>query len=93
MTVKNSKGQECKRVWFPAPETLVVGPNANYLQSLCAGVVSPILHLPNMLWDFLVLPVVLGVGRMAAVLGLSLLAGITGRANGFVPVKAEETKS
>jgi hypothetical protein len=94
MTIKfHSYDIKEERTWVPSPPEFRVGHNPNYLQSLVAGVFSPILHLPQIFWFNSIWPFLRSLAGALSFIGVSFIAGIMGRANGvrtvsFVPREA-----
>lgn len=72
-----------ERTWIPTPKQFRVGPNPNYLNSLSCGIFSPILHLPQILWFNCLYPFLKNIFLTFSFLGIAILAGVMGRANGF----------
>jgi hypothetical protein len=81
-----------ERTAFPEPRQFEVGPNPSYFNSLCAGVFSPILHLPQILWWGCLWPFLNSLWRGVWFIGFSMLAGLLGRANGFVITQVEKNE-
>ena len=73
-----------ERTAFPTPTQFRYGRNPSYLNSLAAGVFSPILHLPQILWFGCFGPFLKSLWRGLYFIGFSMFAGLTGRANGFI---------
>lgn len=78
--------------WLPEPAHLRVQRNPNYLQSLVVGIVSPIFHLPFILFYTFVTPLWDAIKKVVLFFLVSFFAGITGKACGvrLVDVKMEE---
>lgn len=81
-----------ERTAFPTPKQFRVGANPSYLNSLVAGCFSPILHLPQILWFNSLWPFIKSLVMGVAFIGVSMIAGLLGRANGFVITQAEPRK-
>jgi hypothetical protein len=72
-----------ERTCAPEPNEFQVGRNPSYLNSLVAGVLSPILHLPQILWLNSFWPLLKSLWRSLTFILLSMSAGFMGQANGF----------
>lgn len=72
------------RTSIPTPRQFRVGHNPSYLNSLCAGVFSPILHIPQILWFNSLWPFLVSLWMGLTFIVLSMVAGFMGRANGFI---------
>lgn len=79
-----------ERTNAPTPAQFRVGRNPNYLDSLIAGVVSPIVHLPQILWFGSFWPFLKSLWRGLSFIIYSMVAGIAGQANGFRTVEVSE---
>lgn len=73
-----------ERTSIPTPRQFRVDHNPSYLNSLMCGVFSPILHLPQILWFNSLWPFLKSLWMGLFFIGLSIIAGIMGRANGFI---------
>lgn len=73
-----------ERTSIPTPRQFRVGHNPSYLNSLMCGVFSPILHLPQIIWFNSVWPFLKSLWMGVCFIFLSIIAGIVGRANGFI---------
>lgn len=81
------------KTWMPMPSQLFLGEqNPNYIESLVAGVFSPIFHLPYILWYNIIYPVLAGICRSIAFISVSIVGGIIGRASGRRTIAIEELK-
>lgn len=79
-----------ERTAFPTPKQFRVEQNPSYLASVLAGVVSPIIHLPHILWFNSLWPFIKSIAGSIAFIGLSMFAGVTGRASGYIVTGMEE---
>ena len=79
-----------ERTSIPTPRQFRVGYNPSYLNSLMCGVFSPILHIPQILWFNSLWPFIKSLWMGIAFIGLSIVAGIAGRANGFIITTVED---
>lgn len=79
-----------ERTAFPTPTQFRMGRNPSYLNSLVAGCFSPILHLPQILWFGCLWPFLRSLWRAVGFIVISVWAGLTGRANGFVVTQMEQ---
>jgi hypothetical protein len=71
-----------ERTWVPSPPEFRPGHNPNYLESLCAGCFSPLLHLPQILWFNSFWPFLKSLVGGLTFIVMSFIAGLMGRANG-----------
>ena len=71
-----------ERTAFPEPQQFRIGHNPNYIESILAGVVSPIIHLPQILWFGSIWPFLRSLVRGLWFIATSMLMGILGRAIG-----------
>lgn len=78
-----------ERTAFPSPNQFRAAYNPSYLNSLAAGCVSPLLHLPQILWFGCTWPFLKSLARALYFIGFSMLSGIMGRANGFIVSNVE----
>lgn len=79
-----------ERTAFPTPKQFRVEKNPSYLASLLAGVFSPILHLPQIAWFNILWPLAQAIWSSIVFVLLSMFAGVTGRASGYVVTGLEE---
>jgi hypothetical protein len=79
-----------ERTSVPTPLQFRTGPNPSYLNSLVAGVFSPILHLPQILWFNSLWPFIKSLWTGLSFIFLSVGAGVFGQANGFRTVEVKE---
>jgi hypothetical protein len=79
-----------ERTNVPTPPQFRLGPNPSYLDSLVAGVVSPIIHLPQILWFNSLWPFLKSLWAGVHFIFLSVGAGLAGQANGFRTVEVKE---
>jgi hypothetical protein len=79
-----------ERTSVPTPKEFEVGDNPSYLNSLMTGCVSPLLHLPQILWFNSLWPFVKSLGGSVAFIGMAFVAGVTGKANGYRVLSVEE---
>jgi hypothetical protein len=79
-----------ERTSIPTPRQFRVGHNPSYLNSLMCGVFSPILHIPQILWFNSLWPFIKSLAMGLSFIGLSIVAGVMGRANGFVITDVED---
>lgn len=79
-----------ERTSIPTPREFEIGPNPNYFDSLIAGCLSPILHLPQILWFNSLWPFLKSIFNSLQFILVSFGAGITGKANGFRVVNTKE---
>lgn len=79
-----------ERTAFPTPKQFRVEKNPSYLASLLAGVFSPILHLPQMVWFNIIWPLAKAIFSTMMFILLCMFAGITGRASGYIVTGLEE---
>ena len=79
-----------ERTSIPTPRQFRVGHNPNYLNSLMCGVFSPILHLPQIIWFNSVWPFLKSLVAGLVFIVMSIVAGVLGRANGFVVTEMAE---
>lgn len=79
-----------ERTAFPTPKQFRVEDNPSYLASLLAGVFSPILHLPHMIWFNSLWPLAKSIFGTVSFIVLSMIAGVTGRASGYIVTGMEE---
>jgi hypothetical protein len=77
------------RTSIPEPKQFRIGPNPNYLDSLMAGVFSPILHLPQILWFGSIWPFIKSLFGGVYFILTSMVMGLLGRANGIRIVEIE----
>lgn len=78
-----------ERTSCPEPRQFRIGPNPSYLSSLLAGVVSPILHLPQIVWFNSLWPFAVSVFSGLSFICVSITMGLLGRANGVRIVAIE----
>jgi hypothetical protein len=78
------------RTNLPTPLQFRVGANPSYVDSLIAGVISPILHLPQILWFNSLWPFFKSLYTGVVFICLSVSMGVMGRANGFVTSEVVE---
>jgi hypothetical protein len=78
------------RTNLPSPGQFRLGPNPSYADSLIAGVVSPIIHLPQILWFNSLWPFAKSLWSSFSFLCLSIGAGFAGNANGFITTEVIE---
>lgn len=78
-----------QRTAFPEPQQFRIGHNPNYVESILAGVFSPILHLPQILWFGSIWPFLRSLARGVYFIAVSMLMGVLGRANGVRIVQLE----
>ena len=67
---------------FPEPQQIRIEHNPNYLDSILAGVFSPILHLPQILWFGSIWPFIKSLCRGVYFILMSMTMGLLGRARG-----------
>lgn len=79
-----------ERTSVPTPMQFRTGRNPSYLNSLVAGIFSPILHLPQIFWFNSLWPFLKSLWTGVAFISLSMGAGIAGQANGFRTVEVKE---
>ena len=79
-----------ERTNIPTPTQFRLGRNPSYVDSLIAGVVSPIVHLPQILWFNSFWPFAKSLWSGVHFIFLSVGAGVTGQANGFRTVEVKE---
>ena len=79
-----------ERTWVPSPPEFRPGHNPNYLESLCAGCFSPLLHLPQILWFNSLWPFIKSLWTGFAFIVMSFCAGVMGNANGFRVINVAE---
>jgi hypothetical protein len=79
-----------ERTSVPTPMQFRTGRNPSYLNSLVAGVFSPILHLPQIFWFNSLWPFIKSLWTGVSFISLSIGAGIAGQANGFRTVEVKE---
>lgn len=79
-----------ERTSVPTPPQFRIGPNPSYLNSLVAGVFSPILHLPQIFWFNSLWPFIKSLWTGFNFLAMSMGAGLAGQANGFRTVEVKE---
>lgn len=72
----------------PTPMQFRVGRNPSYIDSLLAGVVSPIIHLPQILWFGSFWPFLKSLWRGVSFICFSMAMGFLGRAQGVRIVEA-----
>ena len=63
-----------------------------YWESLTVGILSPLLHLPQMVFFGVILPVISGVVGVVASIFISFVVGLSGRATGRRVTKEELLK-
>lgn len=75
-----------KKTWFPDQHQLVIGDikDSSYLHSLWVGLTAPALNLPLMLWYSVFMPMVRGLWFILMYFIFCALAGLRGRAHGFL---------
>jgi hypothetical protein len=85
-------GYEMKRepTMLPTPKEFCVENNPSYAKSLVTGIVSPLFHLPQIIFFGCLWPFITAIGKSIAYIGLSMYAGFTGRASGY---RTTEVKS
>jgi hypothetical protein len=81
-----------ERTILPTPKQFRVERNPNYLASLVTGCFSPILHLPQIVFYTILWPIVVAIFQAIVFIGLSMFAGITGRASGYRTIEYVERK-
>jgi hypothetical protein len=79
-----------ERTNVPTPTQFRMGRNPSYVDSLIAGVISPIIHLPQILWFNSFWPFIKSLWSGVQFIFLSVGAGVTGQANGFRTVEVKE---
>lgn len=79
-----------QRTSVPTPMQFRVGRNPSYLNSLVAGVFSPILHLPQIFWFNSLWPFIKSLWTGFAFIVMSFCAGVMGNANGFRVINVAE---
>lgn len=79
-----------KRTCVPTPPQFRIGSNPSYVDSLIAGVFSPFLHLPQILWFNSLWPFLRSLWTALSFILMSIGAGVTGRANGFRTTEVQE---
>lgn len=79
-----------ERTNVPTPTQFRMGRNPSYVDSLIAGVVSPIVHLPQILWFNSLWPFAKSLWSGLSFIFLSIGAGVAGHANGFRTVEVKE---
>lgn len=79
-----------KRTSVPTPNQFRVGHNPNYVDSLIAGCLSPIIHIPQILWFGSCWPFLRSLWRGLSFIAYSFMAGLAGKANGFRTVEIKE---
>lgn len=74
------------RTWFPDYSQIAVVERkyTSYFYSLWVGLTAPILNLPVMIWNEILVPVLDGVITVVTGTIMSVLAGIVGLAAGLV---------
>ena len=74
-----------KQSWFPHTKNIaVVQPGiVPYSHSLWVGLTSPILNLPLMIWEVMIVPFVGGFFTIIGVSAVAVIAGVSGRALGY----------
>ena len=68
--------------WLPDPRHMVVMRNGNYFRSLVAGTLSPLIHLPQMIWHLLLLPLLKGIVALVTIIIVNFVAGVLGFCSG-----------
>lgn len=81
-----------ERTSLPTPKQFRVERNPSYFASLVTGCFSPILHLPQIVFYTILWPFIMAIFRAIIFIGLSMFAGITGRASGYRTVEYVERK-
>lgn len=81
-----------ERTLFPTPKQFRVEDNPSYVASLVTGCFSPILHLPQIVFYTILWPFVTAIFKGIVFIGLSMFAGVTGRASGYRTVEYVERK-
>ena len=79
-----------ERISVPAPNQFRVEHNPNYVDSLIAGCLSPIIHLPQILWFGSFWPFLKSLWKGLSFIVYSIMAGLAGQANGFQTVEVKE---
>lgn len=69
--------------WLPDPRRMVIRRNGNYFRSLVAGCLSPLFHLPQMVWHLLLQPVFNGVLAIVTITVVNFVVGIAGYCPGI----------
>lgn len=64
---------------FPAIHQITATKNPSYLNSLWLGISAPIINLPTIVWNLIVLPLFLGIAGLIQLLIVIPVAGILGR--------------
>jgi hypothetical protein len=79
--------------WLPEPSNLRIGEkNPSYLKSLAAGVLSPIVHLPWIIFYTFIRPLFDSLLKFVLFFGVSFFAGLTGRASGVRLLEVTEER-
>lgn len=79
--------------WLPEPSNLRIGEkNPSYLKSLAAGVLSPIVHLPWIIFYTFIRPLFDSLLKFILFFGVSFFAGLTGRASGVRLLEVTEER-
>lgn len=79
-----------KRTWFPAHTQigLTDGVNTSRLHSLWVGVTAPILNLPTMVWQMVMMPLLFGIFSLFKLIAISVYYGASGNVIGTSPVES-----
>jgi hypothetical protein len=67
--------------WFPDPSMIVIEENPNYLNSVWTGITTPLIHLPLMVWDYVLLPMFGGIVTIGRFWRLAAVSGVLGYSN------------
>lgn len=81
---------EEERTSAPTPNQFRIGHNPSYVNSLIAGCLSPIIHLPQILWFGSFWPFLQSLWKGLSFIVYSIMAGLAGQANGFRTVEVKE---
>lgn len=79
--------------WLPEPSNLRIGEkNPSYVKSLAAGVISPFVHLPWIIFYTFLRPLFDALVKTILFFGVSIFAGLCGRAAGVRLVEVQEER-
>jgi hypothetical protein len=78
-----------KRIWFPNATSIAIVRQSKeyYFHSVFVGITAPILNLPYMIWNSILIPLVEGITVVAISVLSTFIAGIRGDVAGIEEVE------